>query len=63
MLPMRVSALTANDFFVPYNAPGNFYPVLVLHLVLLPLNAKRLWDHVGVNYIPASHPATLLEEW
>ncbi len=64
MLPMRISALTANGFFVAYGLLGGFYPVLVLHLILLPLNAKRLWDQVEASR-PArkARPATLLEEW
>ncbi len=37
MLPMRVSALAANVFFVTYGLLGSFYPVLVLHVLLLPL--------------------------
>lgn len=42
MLPMRVSALAANVLFIGYGALGPFYPVLVLHALLLPVNLWRL---------------------
>ncbi len=42
MWPMRVFAIAANIFFIGYGALGLLYPVLLLHLVLLPLNMARL---------------------
>jgi hypothetical protein len=42
MLPMRVTALFANVFFILYGWLGPFYPVLILHMVLLPVNTIRL---------------------
>ena len=42
MLPMRISALAANLLFVAYGMLGPFYPVLLLHLVLFPVNLLRL---------------------
>ena len=42
MWPMRISAIAANLFFIGYGALGLLYPVLFLHLVLLPLNVARL---------------------
>ncbi len=45
MIPMRVSALGANAFFIGYGALGPYPPVLALHIVLLPLNARRLIEH------------------
>ena len=42
MLPMRVFAVAANIFFIGYGALGLLYPVLFLHLILLPLNVARL---------------------
>jgi hypothetical protein len=36
MLPMRVSAILANGFFIAYGWLGPLYPVLCLRLVLLP---------------------------
>ena len=42
MLPMRVTALLANVFFILYGWLGPFYPVLILHVILLPVNTIRL---------------------
>lgn len=42
MWPMRISAIAANLFFIGYGALDLLYPVLFLHLVLLPLNVVRL---------------------
>jgi hypothetical protein len=44
MLPMRVSAIAANLCFALYGALASIEPVLALHLVLLPVNVKRLRD-------------------
>jgi hypothetical protein len=35
-------AIAANLFFIGYGALGLLYPVLFLHLILLPLNVMRL---------------------
>jgi hypothetical protein len=42
MLPMRWLALCANVCFIAYGTLGMYMPVLVLHLVLLPINLVRL---------------------
>ena len=60
MLPMRISALAANAFFIAYGGLGVFYPVLVLHLLLLPLNLARLIQQIQDE---AARAPTLLEEW
>jgi hypothetical protein len=69
MLPMRASAITANIFFIAYGALGPFYPVLILHVVLLPLNIKRLCEQrIGLTQPPQmpiikGRNVTLMEEW
>ena len=67
MLPMRVSAIAANLFFIGYGALGPFYPVLALHLILLPLNIKRLVERrrrkLPVAAASGDRKVTLLEEW
>ena len=65
MLPMRLSAITANLFFIAYGALGSFYPVLILHLVLLPLNAGRLIEQLsrGGRVLRGQQRASLLDEW
>ncbi len=42
MLPMRIMAIGANICFIGYGAMGWFMPVLVLHIILLPINLVRL---------------------
>ncbi|HXP76442.1 MAG TPA: cyclic nucleotide-binding domain-containing protein [Stellaceae bacterium] len=42
MMPLRVIALGSNLAFIAYGALLHLYPVLVLHIVLLPVNAWRL---------------------
>jgi CRP/FNR family transcriptional regulator, cyclic AMP receptor protein len=42
MLPLRMSAIVSNVFFISYGAVGGLTPVLVLHLLLLPFNIWRL---------------------
>lgn len=42
MLPMRIMAIGANFCFIGYGAMGWFMPVLVLHIILLPINLVRL---------------------
>ena len=48
MIPLRSFAILSNIFFIAYaylNTP-QLYPVLLLHLFLLPLNIKRLWQEI-----------------
>ncbi len=42
MMPLRMVALGSNVAFITYGALLHLYPVLVLHIVLLPVNAWRL---------------------
>ncbi len=42
MLPLRVIALLSNVLFIAYGWLGGLYPVLALHLALLPVNSWRL---------------------
>ena len=42
MIPLRVTAILANIFFIAYGAIGHVLPVLTLHVILLPLNSARL---------------------
>jgi CRP/FNR family transcriptional regulator, cyclic AMP receptor protein len=44
MVPLRALALASNVFFVAYGYVHHSLPELVLHSVLLPLNARRLWE-------------------
>lgn len=41
MIPLRMAAIASNVAFITYGALGGIYPVLILHVILLPLNAYR----------------------
>jgi hypothetical protein len=66
MLRMRITALFANVFFIAYGWLGPFYPVLILHMILLPVNTVRLREvakRSGRVGFDVSTPVPLLEEW
>jgi hypothetical protein len=42
MVALRITALASNVAFIAYGASAGIDPVLMLHVVLLPLNAWRL---------------------
>ncbi len=42
MIPLRIVGICSNCAFIVYGYLGGLYPVLILHLVLLPLNTVRL---------------------
>jgi CRP/FNR family transcriptional regulator, cyclic AMP receptor protein len=42
MLPLRVLAISSNVLFSSYGALAHIYPVMILHLILLPVNTVRL---------------------
>ena len=42
MIPLRIVGLFSNCAFIMYGYLGGLYPVLILHLILLPLNGLRL---------------------
>ena len=42
MVPLRIAGIVSNVFFIAYGYMAAAYPPLLLHLLLLPLNAHRL---------------------
>ena len=44
MIPLRVVSMVCNTLFITYGLAGHVYPTLFLNLILLPLNAWRLWE-------------------
>ena len=44
MVPLRVVGICSNCAFIAYGYLGGLHPVLVLHLILLPLNGVRLHE-------------------
>jgi CRP/FNR family transcriptional regulator, cyclic AMP receptor protein len=42
MISLRVVAISSNVLFAAYGALVHIYPVLTLHIILLPVNLARL---------------------
>ncbi len=42
IVPLRGLAILSNVLFIAYGAAAHLYPVLLLHIVLLPVNIVRL---------------------
>ena len=42
MIPLRIVGICSNCAFIAYGYLGGLYPVLILHVILLPLNGLRL---------------------
>ena len=42
MVPLRAVGICSNCVFIAYGYLGGLHPVLILHLILLPLNSLRL---------------------
>jgi hypothetical protein len=68
MFLMRVTAIGANVCFALYGFFGELYPVLMLHLLLMPVNIKRLLEHCHGREVRRSarhtrSAPTLLDEW
>ena len=66
MLRLRITALAANLAFITYGAAAPVYPMLALHLALLPLNLFRLREILfGMSQLrkarTAEHPLEALK--
>lgn len=51
-VPLRMLAITANVLFLIYGASVGLVPVVILHVVLLPLNLLRLSQAVAGDRLP-----------
>jgi hypothetical protein len=49
MIPLRVVGIASNCAFILYGVLGSVYPILILHLALLPLNSIRLMQMVKLS--------------
>jgi putative Ca2+/H+ antiporter (TMEM165/GDT1 family) len=47
MMPLRIVAICSNVLFAMFGALAHVYPVLLLHIVLLPVNVGRLIQFVA----------------
>lgn len=64
MLHLRMVGIVANLAFITYGVLGHVYPVLLLHMILLPLNVWRLWQLLRMTrQIKAISGSRLSMEW
>jgi len=64
MIPLRVIGIASNIFFMAYGFLAPVYPQLVLHTVLLPLNALRLREmRQLISKVKAASQGDLNMEW
>lgn len=64
MIPLRVVGIAANCLFMGYAYFGQLYPVFILHLTLLPLNALRLHQMLQlVNRVKEASSGSLSFDW
>ena len=60
MMPLRIMAIGSNVLFASFGAVAHIYPVLVLHVILLPVNVVRLLQiRRLVEGLRAAHAADL----
>jgi CRP-like cAMP-binding protein len=64
MIPLRILAIISNGVFIVYGATAGVYPVLILHAILLPLNAYRLRQMIQlVRSMKNAATGDLQTEW
>ncbi len=51
---MRWCGLAANVCFIVYGAVQGLLPVVILHLLIFPINAKRLMDYYSASKTSAA---------
>ena len=54
MVPLRAAAICSNLLFGTYGALDHIYPVLVLHVILLPVNIVQLIQVIVSDDDPAT---------
>jgi CRP-like cAMP-binding protein len=64
MIPLRIAGIGTNLAFILYGAFAPIYPVLLLHLTLLPLNTVRLYQMLQlVKKVKAASRGDLNMDW
>lgn len=64
MIPLRIVGICTNCAFITYGYLDGLYPVLILHLVLLPLNAFRLREMLRLTQqVRDAEQTDLKMEW
>ncbi len=59
MFSLRMTAVLSNVLFVAYGYVGHIYPVLLLHLTLLPINLTRIVSTMNVPQAAAHSTASV----
>jgi CRP/FNR family transcriptional regulator, cyclic AMP receptor protein len=63
MIPLRIVGLFSNCAFIVYGYLGGLYPVLILHLILLPLNGLRLREMLRLTKLVREAQTDLKMDW
>jgi CRP/FNR family transcriptional regulator, cyclic AMP receptor protein len=64
MIPLRMIGICSNCMFIIYGSLDGLYPVLVLHLILLPLNGLRLREMLRLTkQVQAAGQGDLYMDW
>jgi CRP/FNR family cyclic AMP-dependent transcriptional regulator len=64
MIPLRVAGIAGSCIFITYGYLSGTWPVLMLHLVVLPLNSVRLYQMLQlVRKVSASAQGELSMDW
>jgi CRP-like cAMP-binding protein len=64
MVPLRIVGISSNCAFIAYGLLGGLYPVLILHLVLLPINCLRLAEMLQLTrQVRAAAQGDLNMDW
>ncbi|HXD44413.1 MAG TPA: cyclic nucleotide-binding domain-containing protein, partial [Pseudolabrys sp.] len=64
MIPLRLIAMTSNIAFIAYGFAGHLYPVLFLHVILLPMNIWRFFEMIKlVRRVEAAATGDHSIEW
>lgn len=64
MIPLRVAGIAGSCIFITYGYLSSTWPVLMLHLVVLPLNSVRLYQMLQlVKKVSASAQGELSMDW
>ena len=64
MVPLRLVSIASNIILIGYGIAGAVYPVLLLHAVLLPLNAFRLHEMLQlIRKVSAAASGDLSMDW
>jgi hypothetical protein len=64
MIPLRIIAMVSNVAFIAYGFSGHLYPVLFLHVILLPMNIWRFLEMIElVRRVEAAATGDHSIEW